>query len=92
MCKAQDKSIVISNLQEKLFENITAQTILFTVSAYLFQAGINLGTLKIAMNIQNDNEAEFKEGEGFRTYNKNYGIKFDTSYIFSLEIRRFKRC
>ena len=53
-------SLAISTVQEKLFDDITAQTILFSVSAYLFQAGINLGMLKIAINIQNNNEAEFK--------------------------------
>ncbi len=50
-------SIIISTIQEKLLENITTQTILFTVSAYLFQAGLNLGMLRIALNIHRDKEA-----------------------------------
>ena len=44
-------NIIICIIQEKQLENITTQTILFTVSAYLFQAGLNLGMLKIALNI-----------------------------------------
>jgi uncharacterized membrane protein len=50
-------NIIISIIQEKQLENITTQTILFTVSAYLFQAGLNLGMLKIALNIHGQKEA-----------------------------------
>ena len=49
-------NIIISAVQEKLLDNITTQTILFTVAAYLFQAGLNLGILKIALNIHREKE------------------------------------
>ena len=54
-------NLAISTVQEKLLDNITSQTILFTVAAYLFQAGINLGMLKIALNIYSGNEAGFSD-------------------------------
>ena len=52
-------NIIISTVQDKLLEDITIQTILFTVAAYLFQAGIGLGMLKIALNIHNGIETGF---------------------------------
>ena len=52
-------NIIISIVQERLLDNITAQTILFIIAAYLFQAGLNLGMLKIALNIHKDSEVEF---------------------------------
>ena len=54
-------SIIISKIQEKLLDDITAQTILFTIAAFLFQAGINLGILKMALNMHNNNKAEFNQ-------------------------------
>ena len=54
-------NIIISSVQEKLLDNITTQTILFTVAAYLFQAGLNLGMLKIALNIHREKEAGLKQ-------------------------------
>ncbi len=50
-------NITISSVQEKQINSITTQTILFTVAAYLFQAGLNLGMLKIALNIHEEKEA-----------------------------------
>ena len=54
-------NIAISVVQEKLINNITIQTILFTMAAYLFLAGLNLGMLKIALNFQMEKEAEFNQ-------------------------------
>ena len=54
-------NIAISTVQEKLLDNITTQTVIFIVAAYLFQAGINLGMLKIALNIYNNVETNFKQ-------------------------------
>ena len=54
-------NIIISTVQEKLLDNITTQTILFTVAAYLFQAGLNLGILKIALNIHREKEASLNQ-------------------------------
>ena len=49
-------NVIISTIQEKLLDSITTQTILFTISAYLFQAGLSLGMLKIALNIYGEKE------------------------------------
>ena len=54
-------NIIISIVQDRLLDNITTQTILFTVAAYLFQAGLNLGMLKIAINTHKDKEVEFNQ-------------------------------
>ena len=54
-------NIIISIIQEKLMNDITAQTIIFTVAAYLFQAGINLGMLRIALNIHQKKEVGFNQ-------------------------------
>ena len=52
-------NLVISGIQEKILEEITIQAIVFTIASYLFQAGINLGMIKVAINIQNKIEASF---------------------------------
>ena len=57
-------NIIISIVQDRLLDNITTQTILFTVAAYLFQAGLNLGMLKIALNINGDKEPTFGQTFG----------------------------
>lgn len=54
-------NIIISIVQNKLLVDITAQTILFIISAFLFQAGINLGMLRIALNINNVKEVGFNQ-------------------------------
>jgi uncharacterized membrane protein len=54
-------NIIISTVQEKLLDSITTQTVLFTVSACLFQAGLNLGMLKIALNIHGEKEASLNQ-------------------------------
>ena len=53
-------NLIISSVQEKILSSITTQSILFTLSAYLFQAGINLGMIGLALNIQNGKTSSFK--------------------------------
>ena len=54
-------NIATSVVQERLLDDITAQTVIFIIAAYLFQAGISLGMLKIALNIYNNIEPGFKQ-------------------------------
>ena len=54
-------NLLLGKIQEELLEKITPQTVLFTISAYLFQAGLNLGMLRIALNINNKNETNLKD-------------------------------
>jgi uncharacterized membrane protein len=54
-------NLLLGKIQEELLEKITPQTVLFTISAYLFQAGLNLGMLRIALNINNKNETSLKD-------------------------------
>ena len=54
-------NLLLSNIQEELLGKITLQTILFTIAAYLFQMGLNLGMLRIALNINNTNETSLKD-------------------------------
>ena len=59
-------NIITSIIQEKLLEDITTQAILFIVAAYLFQSGINLGMLRVALNIHNKIEVGF--GQIFESF------------------------
>ena len=52
-------NILLSIVQEKLLGDITYQTILFVIAAYLFQMGLNLGLLRICLNMINNEEATF---------------------------------
>ncbi len=52
-------NLIISSIQGEIIKNITIQSAMFTVSGYLFQAGLNLGTIKIALNMLNNKEAGF---------------------------------
>ena len=54
-------NLLLGKIQEELLEKITPQTVLFTISAYLFQAGLNLGMLRIALNINNTKETNLKD-------------------------------
>ena len=38
-------NLILGKIQEELLSKITLQTILFTIAAYLFQMGLNLGML-----------------------------------------------
>ena len=54
-------NLLLGNIQEELLGKITLQTMLFTIAAYLFQMGLNLGMLRIALNINNTNETNIKD-------------------------------
>ena len=52
--------IILSIIQDKLLSDITKQSILFIIAAYLFQMGLNLGMLRICLNMINNTEVNFK--------------------------------
>jgi len=54
-------NIILSTIQERALNEITTQTILFIIAAYLFQAGLNLGMLKLALNIHREKKAGFNQ-------------------------------
>ena len=61
MCFIFMLNLIFSKIQGKLIEDITIQTVLFICAAYLFQSGINLGMLKISLNIFNKNKISFNQ-------------------------------
>ena len=54
-------NLILGNIQDGLLDKTTLQTVLFTIAAYLFQMGLNLGMLRIALNINNTNETSLKD-------------------------------
>ena len=52
-------NILLSIIQERLLDEITYQSILFIMAAYLFQIGLNLGFLRICLNMINNTEVNF---------------------------------
>ena len=54
-------NLFLSNIQNELLNTITYQTVLFTIAAYLFQMGLNLGMLRVALNINYTNKAILKD-------------------------------
>ena len=54
-------NLLLSTLQEEILGDIKAQSILFTIAAYLFQMGLNLGMLRISLNIINNKEVNFSQ-------------------------------
>ena len=54
-------NLFLGNIQDELLGKISPQTVLFTIAAYLFQMGLNLGMLRIALNINNTNETNLKD-------------------------------
>ena len=54
-------NLLLSALQEEMLGDIKAQSILFTIAAYLFQMGLNLGMLRISLNIINNKEVNFSQ-------------------------------
>ena len=54
-------NLLLSALQEEILGDIKAQSILFTIAAYLFQMGLNLGMLRITLNIINNKEVNFSQ-------------------------------
>ena len=53
--------LMLSALQEVLLGNITYQSVLFTIAAYLFQMGLHLGMLRITLNIINNEKVNFSQ-------------------------------
>ena len=54
-------NLLLSALQEEILGDIKAQSILFTIAAFLFQMGLNLGMLRISLNIINNKEVNFSQ-------------------------------
>ena len=54
-------NLLLSALQEEILSDIKAQSILFTIAAFLFQMGLNLGMLRISLNIINNKEVNFSQ-------------------------------
>ena len=52
-------NILLTIIQERLLDEITYQSILFIMAAYLFQIGLNLGFLRICLNMINNAEVNF---------------------------------
>ena len=54
-------NLLLSALQKEILGDIKAQSILFTIAAYLFQMGLNLGMLRISLNIINNKGVNFSQ-------------------------------
>ena len=52
-------NIMISIVQDRLLGDISYQSVLFIIAAYLFQMGLNLGMLRICLNMINNEEVNF---------------------------------
>ena len=48
-------------VQDRLLQDVTLQSILFTVAAYLFQMGLNLGMLRICLNLIYNKDGDFSQ-------------------------------
>jgi len=54
-------NLFLGTIQDILLGKVTSQSILFTIAASLFQMGLNLGMLRIALNINKTNKATLKD-------------------------------
>jgi len=54
-------NLFLGTIQNRLLEDLTPQSILFTIASSLFQMGLNLGLLRICLNIINNKEGEFQQ-------------------------------
>ena len=54
-------NVFLSTIQDELIGNITSRSIIFTIAAYLFQMGINLGMIQVSLNIFNQKEPAFNQ-------------------------------
>ena len=52
-------NIILSIVQEKMLGAATYQSIIFVMAAYLFLAGLNLGMLRICLNMINNVDVDF---------------------------------
>jgi len=54
-------NLILGIVQDRLLQDVTLQSILFTVAAYLFQMGLNLGMVRICLNLINNTEGDFSQ-------------------------------
>ena len=54
-------TLFLGTIQDRLVEDLTAQSILFTMAAYLFQMGLNLGMLRICLNLIHNQDGDFPQ-------------------------------
>ena len=54
-------NLILGIIQDRLLQDVTFQSILFTVAAYLFQMGLNLGILRICLNLIYNKKADFSQ-------------------------------
>ena len=54
-------NLLLGIIQDRLLQDVTLQSILFTVAAYLFQMGLNLGMLQICLNLIYNKDGDFSQ-------------------------------
>ena len=54
-------NLILGIVQDRLLQDVTLQSILFTVAAYLFQMGLNLGMLRICLNLIYNQDGDFSQ-------------------------------
>ena len=54
-------NLFLGIIQDRLLEDLTPQSILFTVAASLFQMGLNLGMLRIYLNLIHNQDGAFPQ-------------------------------
>jgi len=54
-------NLILGIVQDRLLQDVTLQSILFTVAAYLFQMGLNLGMLRICLNLIYNKGGDFSQ-------------------------------
>lgn len=54
-------NLILGIVQDRLLQDVTLQSILFTVAAYLFQMGLNLGMLRICLNLIYNKDGDFSQ-------------------------------
>ena len=54
-------NLALGNIQDRLLTDLTLQSIIFTIAAYLFQMGLNLGLVRICLNILYGREASAQQ-------------------------------
>lgn len=54
-------NLILGIVQDKLLQDVTLQSILFTAAAYLFQMGLNLGMLRICLNLIYNKDGDFSQ-------------------------------
>ena len=54
-------NLILGIVKDRLLQDVTLQSILFTVAAYLFQMGLNLGMLRICLNLIYNKDGDFSQ-------------------------------